>query len=191
LQEREVTRLGESKPRKVDVRVIAATHRDLDAEVAAGRFRQDLLYRIRVTRIRLPALRERRDDIPLLVAWFLSQSRAAEEKAVRDISQEAMRRLVSYDWPGNIRELKSAIESAVIRCSGRFIQPDDLPAELPGVMASPPAPASLAPMDQDKRQRVQDALARTYGNRAAAARLLGVSRSTFYNWLKELGIEKD
>ncbi len=192
LQEREITRLGESKPRKIDVRVIAATHRDLSAEVAAGNFRQDLLYRIRVTRIHLPALRERRDDIPLLVAWFISQSRTANGQPAKDISQEAMQRLINYDWPGNIRELKSAIESAVIHCSGGVIQSDNLPPEITSLVTYTASSTQTQPVtDEDRRRRVQEALAHTSGNRAAAARHLGVSRSTFYNWLKELGIDND
>lgn len=195
LQEREITRLGESRPRKIDVRVIAATHRDLIAEVAAGNFRQDLLYRIRVTRIHLPALRERREDIPLLVAWFMSQSRTANGQPAKDISQEAMERLIKFDWPGNVRELKSAIESAVIHCSSGIIQFDDLPPEITSLARSVRQTVNSAQTqpvaDDDKRRRVQEALTQTYGNRAAAARLLGVSRSTFYNWLKELGIDSD
>ncbi|MBL8148372.1 MAG: sigma 54-interacting transcriptional regulator [Blastocatellia bacterium] len=109
LQEREIIRVGESKPRKIDVRILAATHRNLVQEVEKGNFRQDLLYRIRVIRIHLPALRERREDISLLVAAFLEQYRAATGKPVREISNQAMHLLINYHWPGNVRELKSAI----------------------------------------------------------------------------------
>ena len=123
LQEQEITRLGESKPRKIDVRVIAATQHNLSEEVAKGRFRVDLLYRIRVARIQLPPLRARREDIPLMVAWFLGQCRAAIGKPVQNLSQEAMQLLLEYSWPGNVRELKSAIEFAVIRCKGSVLQP--------------------------------------------------------------------
>ncbi|MGE0102910.1 MAG: sigma 54-interacting transcriptional regulator [Blastocatellales bacterium] len=191
LQEREIARIGESKPRKIDVRVIAATHRDLNQEVSAGNFRQDLLYRIRVTRIHLPALRERLDDIPLLVAWFLSQSRTSNGTSAQEISQDAMERLMHYDWPGNIRELKSAVEAAIIHCTSGIIQYDDLPAEITHgavhAASTPPLPAT----DQERIKLIQDALGKTYGNRAAAARLLGVSRSTLYNWLKELGLDRN
>jgi PAS domain S-box-containing protein len=187
LQEKEITRLGESAPRKIDVRVIAATNRDLHQEVAAGRFRQDLLYRIRVTRIQLPPLRQRREDIPLLVAWFLSQFQAAEEKSVQEVSQETMQALLAYDWPGNVRELKSAIESAVLRCQGPVIQVQDLSPEVTGSTPSLISPAHPS----DEKQRILDALKQAGGNRAAAARLLGVSRRTFYRRLESLGISPD
>jgi transcriptional regulator with PAS, ATPase and Fis domain/ligand-binding sensor domain-containing protein len=183
LQEKEITRLGESLPRKIDVRVIAATHRELSQEVMAGRFRQDLLYRIQVVRIQLPPLRARREDIPLLVAWFLGQMRVAEEETVREVSQEAMQALVAYDWPGNVRELRSAIESAVVRCQGPIIRSADLPL----LIASSVSPLSKI-QHTPERQRIVDVLARTGGNRKAAARALGVSRSTFYRWLKDLGV---
>jgi DNA-binding NtrC family response regulator len=130
LQEREITRLGESKPRKIDVRVLTATHRDLGDEVEAGRFRQDLLYRIRIARIELPALQERREDIPLLVAAFLRKCRALIGKDVREISPESMQMLMAYEWPGNVRELANAVEFAVVRSSGPVLHPDDLPPEL-------------------------------------------------------------
>lgn len=191
LQEREITRLGEAKPRKIDVRVIAATHRDLEQEVASGRFRSDLLYRICVAQLRLPALRERRQDIPLLASWFLKQFRASADKGVQDVSQDAMRALLAYSWPGNVRELKSAVETAVIRAHGPVIQANDLPAS---ILASTPvkvlATTQIAEDPADKRHRVFDALKRANGNRAAAARLLGVSRATFYRWMDELKIEK-
>jgi PAS domain S-box-containing protein len=191
LQEREITRLGEAKPRQIDVRVIVATHRDLEQEVAAGRFRSDLLYRIRVAQLRLPPLRERRQDIPLLASWFLKQFRPAADKGVQDVGQETMRALLAYPWPGNVRELKSALESAVIRTRGPVIQPADLPAQLIALVPAQTQPSGQPGADANaKQQRVVDALQRANGNRAAAARLLGVSRATFYRWLDELKIEK-
>ncbi|MCS6804521.1 MAG: sigma 54-interacting transcriptional regulator [Acidobacteriota bacterium] len=188
LQEREITRVGESVPRKIDVRVVAATHRNLDQSMAEGRFRQDLLYRLRVAEIHLPPLRERRRDIPLLVAWFLGQFRRDTETAPQEVSQEAMQKLINYEWPGNVRELKSAIEAAAIRSAGPVIQLEDLPAHISGSVAGPSAPADpLA----ERQQRVLDALARTGGNRAAAARLLGIGRTTLYLWMHELGIQSE
>jgi transcriptional regulator with PAS, ATPase and Fis domain/ligand-binding sensor domain-containing protein len=197
LQEKEITRLGETKPRKIDARVITATHRDLDLEVTAGRFRQDLLYRIRIAEIRLPPLRERREDIPMLAAWFLGQFRSAQDAPTLEISRDAMQILLSYEWPGNVRELRSAIEAAVIRCQGPVIQPPNLPRQISArAPGRPPGPAvqvdSQQPFEltqQDRRQRVLGALDRTAGNRAAAARLLGIGRSTLYLWLEELGIK--
>ena len=119
LQEREITRLGESRPRKIDVRVLAATHRSLSDEAAKGSFRSDLFYRIRVARISLPSLRARREDIPLLAASFLAQFSAASGKRVTELSHDGLRLLAGYHWPGNVRELRSAIEFAVIRCGER------------------------------------------------------------------------
>lgn len=195
LQEREIIRLGETRPRKINVRVIAATHRDLEQEVAAGRFRQDLLYRLRVGQIRLVPLRERREDIPLLVAWFLRQFSLTVNSDPKEISQGAMQTLVAYSWPGNVRELKSAIEMAAARCPGPVIRVTDLPEHITGSKPSESTPLSLtsAPDSLDKKQQarrrqVLEALQRTYGNRAAAARLLGISRGTLYRWIEELRI---
>jgi len=184
LQEREITRLGESKPRRVDVRVLAATHRSLAEEVEKGNFRADLLYRVRVARIQLPPLRRRREDIPLLVGLFLGQCAAATGKTVQEVSPAAMDLLLDYDWPGNVRELKSAIEFGMIRCKTAAIEPDDLPPEVVG-FSSPPAPPA-EPVDE--RQRLLQALERANGNRTVAARLLGISRATFYRRLAELDI---
>ncbi len=208
LQEKEFTRLGETSPRKVDVRVIAATNHDLHRAVAEGRFRQDLLYRIRGTRVHLPALRERREDIPLLAAWFLGQLRTTLDTPAQEISQDAMQALVRYDWPGNVRELKSAVESAAIQCRGPVIQVEDWPPEVLGFPLGPSSSAELRPASPaasksrtpgrpargdprlQKKQQVQDALERAGGNRATAAELLGISRSTLYLWMKELGLEE-
>ncbi len=184
LQEREITRLGESKPRHVDVRVLAATHRSLSEEVEKGSFRADLLYRVRVARIQLPPLRQRREDIPLLVGSFLGQCSAAIGKSVQDVSPEAMDLLLDYNWPGNVRELKSAIEFAMIRCRTAAIEAEDLPPEVASGSSAPSPPAK----PDDERQRLLRALERAHGNRTAAARLLGISRATFYRRLAELDI---
>ena len=130
LEEHAVLRLGESQPRAADVRVLAATHRDLAREAAEERFRQDLLYRIRVARVRLPALRERREDLPLLVRVFLADHGASTGKRVDGISDEALAVLLEYDWPGNVRELRNGLEYAVIRARSSIVQLEDLPPEL-------------------------------------------------------------
>jgi DNA-binding NtrC family response regulator len=170
----------------VDVRIVSATHRDLGMRVVAGHFREDLLYRIRVARIRVPSLRERREDIPLLVSTFLARQTVSFGKIISDVSPAAMSQLVSYSWPGNVRELRSAVGHAVIHCRGR-IEAEDLPPEIAatGVGAVIP-PAAGAPLDE--RQRVLDALREAEGNRSRAARLLGISRATFYRRLEELSI---
>ena len=130
LEEKEIIRVGESRPRKVDVRILAATHRNLSEAAEAGRFRRDLLYRIRVARISLPPLRERREDIPLLCETFLAQGRSVTGKDVKRISDDALRLLLNYHWPGNVRELKSVIESAILGCRGTVIRKLDLPFEI-------------------------------------------------------------
>lgn len=186
LQEREIVRLGETVPRKIDVRILAATHRNLTEEAAAGRFRSDLFYRIRVARINLPALRQRRADIPSLTASFLAQFSAASGKRVTEVSQDALRLLMDYDWPGNVRELRSAIEFTLIHCAGTVIQADDLPPEI-----FPAAEAIAADPLQDERSRFLQALERSRGNRALAARFLGISRATLYRRLADLKIDSE
>jgi PAS domain S-box-containing protein len=186
LEEKEITRLGESTPRKIDVRVLASTHRDLSQEAAEGRFRPDLLYRIRIARITLPLLRERREDIPLLVASFLGQSRAATGKPVKDVSREAMRILMQYTWPGNVRELKSAIDFATLHCKRSIIKAEDLPPEI--VYPRYPRRPANDPHEHE-RQRVLAALETARGNRTAAASQLGISRATLYRRLARLDIK--
>jgi sigma-54 dependent transcriptional regulator, acetoin dehydrogenase operon transcriptional activator AcoR len=186
LQEREIVRLGESRPRKIDVRVLAATHKSLSDEAAKGRFRSDLFYRIRVARISLPPLRDRREDIPLLTASFLAQFSAASGKRVTEVSRDALRLLADHPWPGNVRELRSAIEFAMIGCRGAVIRPDDLPPEI----LRPEDFVSVIPGDPliDEKARFLEALDRSHGNRALAARLLGISRATLYRRLADLKI---
>jgi len=186
LEEKEITPLGESRGRKVDVRILASTHRDLTQEAEKGNFRPDLLYRIRVARISLPPLCERREDIPLLVGTFLSQSRAATGKPVEDVSNEAMRILLEYDWPGNVRELKSAIDVATLHCQGTTIRPEDLPPE---ILHSRHLKSPAAEPPLDEKQRILTALETANGSRTAAARLLGISRATLYRRLASLGIK--
>ncbi len=190
LQEKEITRLGESQPRKVDVRIICATHHDLQEQMAQHAFRADLLYRIRVGRIHLPPLRERTEDIPLLIWSFVSQCRKTMGKLfVQDVSPDALQRLARYPWPGNIRELKSVIEYAVLQCEGDTIHPRHFPPELlesPGTAL----PVSKTITTVKDRARLLEALKETKGNRARAAQLLGISRATFYRWLDDLDISK-
>jgi DNA-binding NtrC family response regulator len=180
LEQREIVRLGESRPRKIDVRILAATHRNLDEEAESGRFRRDLLYRIRVVRLHVPALRDRREDIPLLTAAFLAECRATTGKKVYDVSAEAMAALAAYPWPGNVRELRNATEYAMLQATRAVLQVDDLPPEV----LEEQAPGSF---DGDERAQLMAALRQAGGNRTRAARLLGVSRATFYRRLTALG----
>jgi DNA-binding NtrC family response regulator len=182
LEEEAVTRLGETAPRPVDVRIVAATHRSLDDEVDADRFRQDLLYRIRIARVSLPPLRERRSDIPLLVRTFLREIGARVGTNVTTVSDDALRRLLDYDWPGNVRELRNALEAALIRASGTTLRADDLPAEIQTT-----APTNTNNSSEDA-ERIRAALDQTDGNRTEAAKLLGISRATLYRRLDEYDI---
>jgi DNA-binding NtrC family response regulator len=160
-----------------------SSHRDLSGEVASGRFREDLFYRIRVTSVWIPPLRDRLEDVPLLVAWFLGQIRASKGLLVTEVSSGALEMLMEYRWPGNVRELKSAIESAVIHSNGSVILPADLPAEVLGL-----SPLHSVAAQPEERTRVLEALKRVNGNRTAAARLLRVSRATLYRTMARLGI---
>jgi PAS domain S-box-containing protein len=186
LEERAVMRLGETQLRPVDVRIVTATNRELAKEVAAGRFRSDLLYRIRVGRIHLPPLRDRRVDFPLLVHHIICEQRAITGRAVKGVSDDAMQAMLAYEWPGNVRELKNALGYAVIHCAGDALDLEDLPPEV--LERSPPVAAARA-LPADEREWIVAALARTGGDRRAAATLLGVSRATLYRRIAHYGIE--
>ena len=186
LQEREVTRVGDTKPRKIDVRVLAATNRDLTEEVAAGRFRNDLLYRIRVARIAVPPLRERQEDIPLLANAFLLEAQAQAQKPLEGIDPVALQAMVHYDWPGNVRELKNAVDTAAINCETQMIRLEDLPQEM---LNAPRIQPAVENFGEDTKSQLETALHQAGGNRSKAAKLLGVSRATFYRRLIDAGIE--
>jgi len=190
LQEEEVHPVGESKPRAVDVRVLAATARDLEAEVAAGRFREDLFYRLNVVRIEVPPLRERRQDIPLLADHFLAQLRATLGKPIRELSSDVLDRLVAYAWPGNVRELENVLERAVILCASDRITLRDLPGNVtePEKRREAPRPGDLS-LRQARRafeaDLIRKALAAAGGNRTRAARLLEISHRALLYKIKE------
>jgi two-component system response regulator AtoC len=195
LQDQRIRRLGDDVDVAVDVRVVAATARPLEAEVAAGRFRQDLFYRLDVVTLELPPLRERADDIPTLAAHFLARTRARLGIGVARIAPEAMDLLVAYRWPGNVRELENTIERAAVLCEGEAIDAASLPERL---YAPPPAPA--APGDEptdlsikraarrSEEALIRRALAKTGGNRARAAELLEISHRALLYKIKEYGI---
>ncbi|MFQ5350457.1 MAG: helix-turn-helix domain-containing protein, partial [Thermoanaerobaculia bacterium] len=166
---------------QVDVRLIAATHRDLEKEIESGGFRRDLFYRIRAAQIDLPALRQRREDIPVLTRSFLSAFRARQASEVEGLGAAAAGQLLAHDWPGNVRELKHAVEFAAIRCRSREIGVGDLPPE---VTAGPPETRPTSEPD-----RIRAALRESGGNRKKAAEILGLSRATLYRRLKQLGID--
>ena len=191
LQEGEIRRVGESANRKVDVRVIAATNRDLRADVSSGRFREDLYYRLIVFPIRTPALRERPEDIPLLAAHFLSESASDREVSV---SARAMDHLCRYDWPGNVRELENEIQRSLLLAAGSDrIESEHLSETVRGeTTVEPRANGSLkSAVTQLERDLILDALKRHNGNRTHAARALGVSRWGLVQKIQRLGIEKE
>jgi len=185
LQTGELERVGSSKTRKVDVRILSATNADVAAEVAAGRFREDLLFRINTIEIRLPPLRERRDDIPLLAAHFLKEYATRYRKPLNKFHADAMRALLGYGWPGNVRELAHAVERAVLLAEGDTVRTVDLNLRPPG-----DAPARLEDMSLEEVERVliHKALARAGGNVSTAAKALGLSRSALYRRLERHGL---
>jgi two-component system response regulator AtoC len=191
LQEEEVRPLGEAKARTVDVRVIAATARKLDAEVAAGRFREDLFYRLNVVPLEVPPLRERPRDVPLLADHFIAHFRATLGKPVRTISDEALERLTAYRWPGNVRELENVIERAVILAEGDSITLRELPQNVVVAEANEAAATDLS-LKRARRGAEVDAIRRalraTDGNRTHAARLLQISHRALLYKLKEYSI---
>ena len=178
IQEREVQRVGSNQTISVDVRLIAATHRDLAAEVNAGRFRQDLYYRLNVVAIEVPSLRQRREDIPLLAGHFLQRFAERNRKAVKGFTPQAMDLLIHYDWPGNIRELENAVERAVVLLTGEYISE----RELPLAIASTPIPLGqnqdIQPLVEVEKEVILAALEKTGGNKTEAARQLGITRKT-------------
>jgi transcriptional regulator with GAF, ATPase, and Fis domain len=186
LQEGEVRRLGETKPRKVSVRVIAASNRNLEAMVEAGSFRQDLFYRINVVKLELPSLRDRREDIPALIEHFLGRHRREGEQL--EVSASALRKLVRYPWPGNVRELENEVQRWLALCEER-VMPDDLSPAIEGSMAEieDPDDLELRPrVDRLERELIARAMERTGGNQTQAAQLLGLSRFGLQKKLKRL-----
>lgn len=181
LQERELVRVGGTTPVKVDVRIIAATNRDLGRDVEEGRFRQDLYYRLKVVELVVAPLRERPEDLPLLVEHFVGKLNAKLARSITSVSDEAQRLLAGYPWPGNVRELEHALEHAFIMCPTRMI----LPEHLPVVFQAAAAGADEATM----RERIVDALARHDGNKSRAARALNIDRKTLYRKMREYAID--
>jgi len=192
LQEREFDRVGGVRPIHVDVRIVAATNRDLDVAVKEGRFREDLYHRLNVVLILLPPLRERRQDIPALAHHFLQRFAKEVKKTFSAVSGETLAKLCAYDWPGNVRELGNVIERAVVLSQGPEIAPHDLPARIVATRSESRSEGTSYrdAMDAYRRQLVMRALAQTQGNRAAAARALGLHEKYFLRLLKSLEIRE-
>lgn len=191
LQERVYEPLGSVEPVKADVRVIAATAKDLHRLVREGQFREDLFYRVHVVRIELPALRERREDIPLLVDHFIARFNRLQGKDIAGVSEDVLARLMEHDFPGNVRELENVIEHAFVLCRGGLIEERHLPPQLraEAVGGGPRLPRGLT-LEAMEKLLIRDALGRHGGNRAAAARELGINASTLFRKLKALKSKK-
>jgi two-component system, NtrC family, response regulator HydG len=192
LQEREFEPVGSSETVKVDTRIIAATNKNLQEEVKANRFREDLYYRINVVNVTVPALRERRDDIPLLVDFFLKRYAEKNRRHLKGVTPKAMDLLMRYDWPGNIRELENVVERAVIMGRGDFITPEELPGALKNLDPGDMEIRIEAPVGKSLKEMEKAMILRTLeeagGNRTHAAQILGISRRTLQLKLKEYGI---
>ena len=195
IQEREIERVGSNKTIKVDVRIIAATNRDLQKDVSSGKFREDLFYRLNVVTLRAPSLRERLDDIPLLTQHFLNKYAAKNRKTVKAFTPLAMDMLLKYDWPGNVRELENAVERAVILLPGDYITEKELPLNI--TQSYPredllPDNVTLIPenlsLEEIEKNAILATLEATAGNKSETARKLGINRRTLYMKLKKFGV---
>jgi two-component system response regulator HydG len=191
LQEGEFERVGGTQTLKSDVRVIAATNRNLEDEVAEGRFRKDLFYRLHVIHMVVPPLRDRVEDIPLLALHFLDKFCLENDRPYMGFSPEAMRALKSYAWPGNVRELQNVVERAVALCASNMVEFEDLPDEIR--RHSPEDDQIVLPvgssMDEIERQAILQTLRKTGGDKELAARLLGIGLATLYRRLKEMELK--
>jgi two-component system response regulator HydG len=189
LQEREVKPVGSTERRHINVRIIAATNRDLETAIRTGAFRQDLYFRLNVVQIKLPPLRDRKSDIPILVTAFLEKF-SDPQGPVRTISEDAMRRLIAYDWPGNVRELENAIERAVALGSGPILCVGDLPSNLQyPTTERTPEKDEILPLEELERRAILRTLRETGGDKLSTARMLGIGKTTLYRKLKQYHME--
>jgi two-component system response regulator HydG len=195
LETGEIVRVGTNDPIKVNVRLISATHRDLADSIAAGKFRQDLYHRLKVVSVKLPPLRERRDDIPLLIDYFIKEFATAHGKSVRGLTPSVRKVLLGYSWPGNVRELRNVIESMIVMDADGMLDADDLTEDLQQAAAGgkgggPGGVDTLVgkSIEGIERHYIVATLELTHGNREEAARLLGIGERTLYRKIKEYGI---
>lgn len=191
LEDGQITRVGSNKPIKVDVRLISATNRDIESLIEEGKFREDLYYRLKVVTVHVPSLRERRQDIPLLLNHFIGQFSRAYKKPVREIEREAVNILSSYGWPGNVRELKHVVENMVVVSAGPVLTVENLPESIhQGQRKSPTEVQSLVgvPLKEVEKILIEGTLEQVGGNRQEAARMLGIGERTMYRKLKEYGL---
>lgn len=186
IQEKSFTRLGSTKPTRVDCRILAATNRNLEKMIKEGTFREDLYYRLNVVSIFVPPLRERKEDIPLLAQHFLTKYTRVHRKKVKGISSEVMEYLCNYHWPGNVRELENVMERAVILANKEIIGLDDLPSHFRDTLPQKELPPS---MEEVEKKLILDALQATRGNQSKASQILGIHRNTLRRKLKKYGLK--
>ena len=190
IQNKELTPVGDTRVISVDVRIIAATNADLMQRVKDGRFREDLFYRLNVIELRIPSLRERKDDIPLLIKHYLKVFNDEAGKKIKDIDYEAMQAMLAYDWPGNIRELRNTLERAVVLTEGDIVSLHDLPEKFRTLDLEGIATSSLRQaLDEYEREYIRRSLSESKGNKEATAARLGIDLATLYRKLKKLRIE--
>jgi two-component system, NtrC family, response regulator AtoC len=189
LQEREFEPLGAERSEKVDLRVIAATNRDLRQMVADGKFQEDLFYRLNVIPVVVPPLRQRREDIPLLVERFVELLAIEMKRRIDGVSSDAMAALMAHDWPGNVRELRNVLERGAVVAPGAVIQLTDL--GLPSKADAAPRAGTLASLEEVEKRHVAAVLAHTGGNVSQSARILGIDRVTLYNKMRKYAIRRD
>jgi transcriptional regulator with PAS, ATPase and Fis domain len=188
LQDGEVRKLGSSSSKKVDIRILTATHRNIETLVDEGKFREDLYYRIHVFTIKTPTLKEREEDIPLLAEHFLQEFTAKQGKNITSISEQATKILLKHSWPGNIRELRNVIERATVLCNADCLLPEDL---LLSFIKNPvqyvkPASRSLTATEESMEQKILDCLEKNRWNKTLTAKELNISRATLWRKIKEL-----
>jgi two-component system response regulator HydG len=197
LETGDVIRVGSNETRKVDVRLISATNKHLEELVAERQFREDLFFRIKGVSVRLPPLRERREDVPLLTHFFLKQAAEKHGKPIEGIAPDAQRILTAYAWPGNVRQLKSTVDLMVVLSAGPRITADDIPPDIRGPLPLDALPAGAeagtpiagVPLEQIERDAIRKTLQLVHGNREQAARILGIGERTLYRKIKEYGLQ--
>jgi len=189
LQEREIKPIGSNERTRLDARIIAATNQDLQSAIRRGDFRKELYFRLDVVTIRIPPLRERKSDIPLLVHYFIERYSGGDEK-VSGVSPEALSRLMTYDWPGNVREVENCVQRALALGAGALIQVKDLPSNLLHQAGGSAQTQEIATLKEQERRAIVQALETTHGDRLRAAQLLGIGKTTIYRKIREYGLEE-
>ncbi|HAS54847.1 MAG TPA: Fis family transcriptional regulator, partial [Nitrospiraceae bacterium] len=190
IQEKQLTPVGDTRIIPVDIRIIAATNADLDSRIKSGQFREDLYYRLNVIELKMPSLRERRDDIPVLIKHYLDIFKKEAGKEIQDIDYEATQALLAYDWPGNVRELRNTIERSVVLTEGGVITLHDLPDKFRTLDVEGVSTSSLRQaLDGFERDYIKRSMAENKGNKEETAQKLGVDLATLYRKLKKLKVD--